>query len=713
MPAFDIRPNASQPEQFTNYSRGIDSTRNDALGKLFEGTADFFSQSVQNADAYNQRGIRDSIYKETDAINDEFGVGDATLFESPAGKQPLPAQLASSGENLDRLQAAYERGALKESHYWARMNSMVRQLRQKYPGYRTEIDEMVASTTGARPANALRNALFNEWDAAAKSESSLSKLEDWAVKQGRLPPDYYQRSKEGTPYSAVELQKYVAGKTREAAEREDRRASMSELAETDQLTVKQASRNFRVDTTQLVQSTLYDTTKAIGGNYASLSAEISKAQKAAAAGNPVDAVQLNNLRGSIGELKTAMLQNLQKELVTPWDEDPSHSYAALLTPEDSKAIIAEAMLPITILEEALSSENPWGVLKTVTAHIEAQRDQASREMLDTVPLMDNLQALQSMLGPEAMGIYMSLNPEIQDALTASLLANQRLEVMTKEGASIVQGFDEGDIKDMGPEFFNGLVDGWTNTIGELEKGTLPLEVVQKNVDYMFGPESIAILGRMDDASRFDYFKRVASPIVTNQMRKLRDMGDIESWDNYQQWVTRSFLTLFQSKVQTLQGASSSLFRPGMRITWDDTNAAFRLYDPMEGQAMSLGTVIGGLDSSTVNAALQDINTAIRVVKPVLEDNGGSPGPEVYELLRQMGFDPASQQDFLGMMMGAVGGVFGFAEDEEEPAAPQAQTQSPTNGEPSEEDVPLDENVQTQATPQDQGVVTQEAPAGML
>lgn len=661
MAAFDQRPNPNQPDNFLGYSRGIDSTSNDAIGTLFDTVAGTFEAGVKTADRLQQHNIRQEIYKNVDDIQAEFGVSDATLFEEDTPKKdPLPSQLASAGENLDRLQAAYERGALKESHYWARLNSMVRQLRQKYPGYRPEIDEMVAGVTGAQPANALRNALFDEWNAAASETSPLAKIEDWALKEGRLPPDYYKRQEEGTPYTLTELKSYVASKERNEAERADRRSSLAEMTENENLNGKDAERAFRVEANQIVLSVLGDTSKAVGRNYATLTKKISEAQLAAAAGNPIPQQELEQLRGAMGELVLSVRQQLQSEYLQPWDDNPDHSYVQFIDSENSQKIIDQAMMPVTLLENALNSENPWGVLKSVTAYTEAMQNDATRQLIENVPMIQTLKGVSDVLGPDGTSLYMSLNPDLQNALAKALLDYQASRAVVDPNASVTDAFADGEARDMEPEYYNGLVDRWTDLVDQLETGELPMEVFQKNVDFMFGPKAMEVLAHMDDPSRFEYFTKVASPMVTQQMLKMKSAGDVESWDNYQQWVSRSFLTLFQSKVQTLQQASTSIFHPGMSVTWDAANSQFRLLDPnpaMLGQpgifgigGTQLSAGLGGLDQTTAAGALREMNAAIAVVKPIIEENGGEAGGEILALLTQMGFNPEDQQTFLGMIM---------------------------------------------------------------
>jgi hypothetical protein len=661
MAEFNIRPQEGRPENFQGYSRGIDHTANDALGTLFSNSADLIQRGVVAADALQQEHIRNQISHNVEDIQDEFGVGDATLFQSDADNptQPTPKGVQMAGENLNRLQAGYEAGTLKESHYWARLNSMVRQLRQQYPGYRAEIDEMVAGITGARPANALRAALFDEWNASASDTDPLSKMEDWAVKNGRLPVDYYARMEQGNPYSLPELNKHVAAAERRETEIADMRAGLELEASQDKLNVRNAERGFRVEANQVVDTTLQDMTGMLGQQYRTLRGRIESAQAAVLNGHPPTQQSMVELTGAVGELRVALTEQLRLAYETPWGNDPENSYLATVDQDTATKIINDALTPLTMLENALANED-FGMLKSVTAWIEAKKNDATADLIDKIPMLPVLQGAQQVLGPDGFNLYMDMNPDLQFAISQAMLDYERARAITEEGASVSDAFTNGEANAMDTEYYNGLIESWTNTIDGLEK--LPLEAVQKNVDYMFGPKSMEVLATMDDASRFEYFNKVASPMVTEKMRKLRDMGDVESWDNYQQWVTRNFMILFQSQVQTMQGMSTSMFTPGTQVVWDDSNSQF-VYIP--GQQVGVGapftTVVQGSEALMGADAVNRLNSVIRTVTPIIEDNNGTMGIEIYRVLADMGFNPETQTDFMGMMMLAIEGIFGSPE----------------------------------------------------
>lgn len=632
MAEFNVTPQAQPPVNYTGASQGINASPNTALGTLFSGLAETLDSGVKEADRYTQETIRNDIFDESDKINDEFGVGDATTFQEDAeGPQPRPAQLQSSGENLERLQTAYERGALKESHYWARMNAMVRQLRTRYPGYRGEIDEMVSGITGAKPANALRNSLFNEW-AAKTADQPLPKLEDWAVKNGRLPGDYYQRAQGQTPYSLTELQAYIANKTRQDSEVADTRAQIALASDQGTLNTTNVEKAYRVESNQFVTSLISDTTSTIGQTYQVLQERIRDAQNQQQLSQPVDTPEL---LGALNQLEGDVMLALQQKFTESWDGNAQHSYVSNLSTEQRDAAIKQAMTPITILKSALTAE-AYGLVNAVAANTKARENTLDRAMVDSMPVLEELSVLQNRVGPAIAGLVLQSSPQGQTALVQSLFdfsaARAANKLASGSTASISDAYAKGVEASAGGDYYNGLITQWTKIADQVTKGELPLEVVQSNVQYMFGPESNSVLAAMDDASKFEYFRKVSSPQVTKQMIALKNLGDADSWATYQQWTTNAFMSLFQQSVQDLNAVNTNASFDGLNVRWDGVSKGFVI--------KSTGMFgVGGFE-----APAREFNTALRTIAPIIEENGGDVEQEVYALLTSMGFDGGAKRD---------------------------------------------------------------------
>lgn len=627
MAAFDNTPQYQDAPNFTGRSQGITASPNTGLGMLFESVAGALDTGIKVADQANKDAIEHDIFTEVDAIQSEFGVDDATLMEADAeSSNPLPQGIQAAGENLARLENAYRKGptsGVSESHYWARMNNMVRQLRAKYPGYRAEIDQMVASVTGARPANALRSALFNEWNQAAESDP-YQKLVDKAMWEGRLPADFFERQQAGNPYGMTELQSYVATRERQAADIADQKAQLEYNNSLGTLNEKDALRTFQAETAQTVANLLRDSSGTAGRIYQTATERIQEAQRASARGEPVDQTYL---LGAFNELKGLVQTELRQLSLQQFGSTASDSYVSMISdPKEIDAAIAQAMWPINLMEDAILNEN-YGTLGSIAAWLDSTKNLNSRELLTAFPEIGRIQALKDIAGPTVTDLLLAANRDTVHALTKRLLDSVAIAASTGEG-NIVEALDRGEANDQGEDYYNGLIKRWQNTIQEAAKGTFPLEVVQNNVQYMFGVDSQSVFARMNDEDKFEYYRQVVSPVVTNQMLQIKASGDEQSWNTYQSWATSAFVGLFRESVQDLQAINTSANFSGVNVRWDPNIPGFMISSTgMFGIAPSDGPV-------------RNMNSTIQTIAPIIEANGEDVSENILELIEGMGWDPS-------------------------------------------------------------------------
>lgn len=645
MAEFTVKPQVMPVPNFTGASQGIRTSDQGAgIRTLFDGLARTIETGVAEADRQTQNKIRDEVYAATDSVNNEFGLDDATLFEKDIEGRPRPAALSRAGQNLDVLQSAYERGDLKESHYWARMNSKVRQLRSRYPGYRAEIDSMVSSVVGTTPANALRSALWREWN-DTEGQSDLGKMEDWAVKNGRLPIDYYDRAQGGNPYSLPELNKHVAERERQSAEIQDRRATLAMQADVGNVNTKEYAKTFAIEASTFVNTAINDATTAIGGNYQNIQKMVREAQNAASRGQPIDQQLVNQLRTQMGQLIRDTQLGLDEIYKTPFTDDPKSSYIANLDPQEKERLVEQALIPLTTLEQALAGDNPYSVIGSVANYLEANKLESNRSLLESIPALQTLQSLNDLTGPDMAGMYMSLNPQVQEALGATLLEYHGNSAALG-GSSIVDAFADGERTDQGPEYYNALITRWQNLVETVGSDDIPLSLVEENVRFMFGEDSQIVLSKLEDAERFKYFEKIANPRVTKKMLELKKAGGDEAWQMYQQWVTGAFMTLFQEDVQALNSANKNPQLKGVTVKWDSASNGFTVKS--EGM---FG--VGGFERES------NLNRVIRTVAPIITSNGGDMGKELLIILKNMGFNPNTTREpgMVDMMINALANAF--------------------------------------------------------
>lgn len=659
MAEFNQLPQPDQPGSYTGLSEGIRSSPNTALGDLFSGLAQTLDQGIKETDRNIKANIESDIFDAKDSVDAEFGIPEATDLQSDPGT--MPAGVKRAGAQLDTLHAAFAKGLVKESHYWARMNNVVRMLRGKYPGYRGEIDQMVSGITGAKPANALRSALFQEWQEEAKKanggeKDNISKLEDWAVKQGDLPQDYFDRKGGANPYSEQELQAHISRRTFARQQISDNKAQMEMQNSTGELDKKTVERNFKLEANSVVTTMLMDLSGSVGADWRQLQQKRDEAVRRGKEGNPLPQAEVDKLRYQYQQIRGQVEGALRQAAVNSWNgKDPKMSTLAFLDKKTIDDTIASALAPLDLVGESLTNQH-YGILGASAAAVEASKIDSQREVLKNVPIAASLKAIGDLLGPSVLDQYLLLNTKANNAFVAAMSNYQHLQAVDSinNGSSVDQAFAEGEKAGMDKEYYTGLTERWANLINTTE--AMDPKILQNNVNFMFGEQSLGVMARLDDKSKFEYFRKVSSPVVTKKLLELKNAGDIDSWNKYQSWVSTNFQGVFKLQVQNLQNQVTS---PYMDVKWDPVQTRFVVtalaptttrYGPI------VGKIVGDVPADA-SKSFAELNGALQIIKPILDENGADTGQEIAVLLSKMGYDPkAAKGDIITKLLDAVQGV---------------------------------------------------------
>jgi len=172
------------------------------LGDLFKGIGDVFTSGIKAADQFVKKNIDQDVYSAVDAQRNEYTAqlertsspdssgqvidqGTMPAFVRPGTKPPGPA-MDLTGSNagnvpqsidkglsrIDTLVAARANDKMTETMYIGQLDSIAKELRARYPGYREYIDQKISESTGMIPANAYIKSLIQDINAASASTKS-------------------------------------------------------------------------------------------------------------------------------------------------------------------------------------------------------------------------------------------------------------------------------------------------------------------------------------------------------------------------------------------------------------------------------------------------------------------------------------------------------------------------------------------------------------
>lgn len=679
------------PPQYVNASQGKQYQGNQGMSMLTEGFTKAFEGLIKGLDESVQENIRQDTQGGFDAINKEFGINAATVNQHPipgpndiqnqtAANQPLPQTIENAQRQLQSLQQGFASGAINETHYWGRMNSLVRQLRGKYPGYRTQIDNIVSDVTGSRPANQLRNELFQEWKTqGTKAEKTYETTVENGIKQGHFRGFQFVGGRPidpetNQPMTLDAMRTRIA--TREGDEKllQQNQAQLNFDVEREKVDKKKVQSTMGTELSQKFNTILRDASTSIGSTYAKINKMVGDSQSGLLSNKPPSPEELQQLTVLFDQLQGQIRALGDSTYIKPWDEtgDPKKNYKYWVPKEDFDKEFAAATLPLDTLRQAIFGKEGVnvGLLKATSTYLESQKNYNQRTLLTDVPALQYLKTLTDIAGPQATGLYMTLIPGGADALQSSILQAHKLRYQARDRSdpqfeSLADDAKDAKKKGAEKQYFDGQVGSFLN---EIKSKELSPEMKGKTVQYIFGPKNNGIWAQMDPVTRHEYFKKITSPEVHAEMVKLRNAGDTVAYDQYRNWTLNASQAYLKSAVADLNNLT--IDRRQVMVQFDPTANQFILVPNPEakkpfqefllgGGALPapFGPMIGaGNMSNTYGAALQSlekVNDVIRNVSPIIIDAKQSVPEQIQFLLKSFGLKSAHGQSGADLINEAV------------------------------------------------------------
>lgn len=678
MSEFNPRQNDTVVPQYTGASQGQRYSADTSKGMLGEGMTKLFDGLIKGLDENVQENIRQDTQKGFDAINKEFGVdaavatmghpqpGPNNIADQTAENQPLPETIRRAGDQLNALSAAATQNPNLKAHFDARMQSLVRQLRGKYPGYRTEIDKITSEVTGMRPANQLRNELFQAWETGRTNEvkaysDAVKKARDSGFLGGYtfngagqpIDPQTQQ------PMSFSKLQSVIADNEAIDANLKRGKAQMEFKAQQKTLTKDDARDNFTSEATTTVNRALWAGETAMGQNYQKLIQMVNQSQTNLATGGQVDANSLQQMKILAGQLQQELTTKLNGMYVAQWPNsngDPTMRYSHYVDDKTREEIYKQVLLPLKTIQDAIDGgeKGNWGLLKAANTWLEANKDNNAQAMLKKYPTLNTLQALQPIIGPQATGLYMTLVPGLEDAIKSNILYEQKLK--SQDPSAVNLPIDQrpafatdvqNAIKDGkgGPDYVGGHLKAWTN---EIRSKDLPPQMLANSAMYYFGPKNMDVWAKMNATDKLTFFTTMSSPEVSAKLKALETTHP-EAYGQYRAWTFTMAQALVKDSVAELQ--QFNLDRREVMIAWDEAASRFTFVQNPNPRArtphgvmqetiqdvlkhgFTQGTILGSGFQRQAQAAqaIEKLNRIIGITAPIIKDAGQDVGQQ-YRLL---------------------------------------------------------------------------------
>lgn len=612
---------------FLGYSRGTGPNR--AFEALFEGLGSSFSGTVKTADTHIQNRIKDDVYAAYDEANDAFGVNDGAVAGQAAmgrpQEQPLPNELTQATNRLQRMGRARDAGTLKESHFWGMLETDVKRLRQKYPGYREQIDSIVSSITGSTPANALRNSLLNEWDAAAREARAGDLNVENYVKDNEkyIDPVFFERfiSGDRSPELIAEIRRDVSGKKRDEHALEVAHQEMTSLKLSGELDTQDVVKQARSEVNDFINQKLFSLANGAGTDFMKRAKEYGE--------GGLDEKEAAELLSMFQELKFQWGNEVENILTRPWTDGSGNSYSSELDDkarEDVRKVFQDRM---TLLEGYITNDQVG--LLALTANVnKLTKDSTVRQLLDSNEMFKILQAIPEIGGTEAFNAMLLNNPELKTDLMEAVNAFIVGKTVTGETNSAAEAADDMRNMRADPETHKQTIQNWIDIVTNKDN-KWPDAAVVNTAKALFGVENNGFLTKYTENSRMPIFSNLVSPQVTARILEASKTNP-ELFTNYERWARDNFYVLFEEKAAELK---QTFMNPGFnsQVTYDAaTNEFVPVFKPDPSMPIHIQTA----HEEKLKGELEDLNVYSKLLDPIVTAKGGDTGAEMAKLLESIG-----------------------------------------------------------------------------
>jgi hypothetical protein len=593
---------------------------------------------VDTADYMAQTYIGDELRSQKEAVDAEFGVREAATTEASAIEPVPPAELEMAFTQVEGVQAGYQQGRLKESHYWARLESITRQMKARFPGYKNEIDTKIGQLSGRTPANALRDELRQE----ALSADKVKDRKQQIVERSMFDGSYIQAFGDRDP-ATMSAEEILKGVGTVHAQRAMVDAETSSIALSDKR--KDLKKDEALDIGKrhsmlLWSRTFKPTTNAAGGMDPFIKA-LDAAKADVEGGGTIDQDEQQNLLVQLNTFARNAEASFENWANSDFSADtPGQSWRSVINDEEKmKELKQPFMDTVNQYREAVINKD-YGWIGTNARLIAASESSIGARLVKTSDSARLYAGIKGIMGETGASLMLTKDNNLLDSLNSSINDQLAKRSILGETSSLKAEFDKWSAEGVtNPAAYNAAI---TNHVAMLvENKNLPKENVDHLVDTMYGPENLNMLSKWSEKQKLSAYRTFTSPEVQAKMEEIKGSNP-QAWAKYRSWVNHNFAQLFRTD---LQNASEALgIHKFAKLDWDEKNMQFALSQsqPAESQSVALSSYYAGKYDMLSNTVGR-INEELKGVGPILTSDKTDPGVYLGNLVREMGLDPNLQK----------------------------------------------------------------------
>jgi dsDNA-binding SOS-regulon protein len=601
---------------------------------LLKGAGKALTGGVQVAEDFEHQSILTAEHQGLDTINDQAisrlteAKANPSLLAKEEGTAP-PEAVKGLPSTLDKLDQARVNGKISQTYIDMQKDTLAKQLRSQYPGFREFIDESFSKSTREDPANRYISSLVGDINSlAAAGRAQKDKTEHFVMEgidkgfdnwdtfanawyKGKMTDDqirseYYRQSHEKALQQKEDHDIIHENHVRESQQR------------TAENIVSERVNKGSVD--------YFDAHMTAFGTMADI---LKKTQ------GPMDSQTAQQFATQVESGKNQWLIDMDRELGSPIDGDPKNpSYKTLLGPEKIKNLLAEGANRFDLLGKMFTDERA-GIATASTRMAKSAGDDARLQLLDKNTAFGRtnlaLTELSKSMAPSSFEKLISeiVIPGDYDKNLAAFIQSGKLSDMTQpDGPDKPHTATETITKVAG--LGNKVTDkdkadavkDTLSTIDKLHDAGVDKETKQKIVTSFFSPGNREMLSLVARNNKMDVLKQLANDQNAKEIYKLGD----KSWSQYSDWVKSTFGTqVFPNEIRELNEIQSN---PKLKIGWNNEDHKIVLKG-------SLPEVVKGspsVEQGRAEQAVARINAGIDSIKGLAKYEKMDVNAYIYKIL---------------------------------------------------------------------------------
>jgi hypothetical protein len=269
-----------------------------ALLRAVDSSIKFADEAFRESAREDAKVAAEEVQKDT---REAFFAREVQQQAITAMPETTPKEVQDKERELNRLKAAYDNGALTDTHYWSRLDATARSLRARYPGYADEIDQTISRISGGKPANQVIGAMLSQVEAENKRRTTDEWSELW--KTGKHVPGIAAADAQGIRLPVPEMRRLISDWESKEAIRKKASAELDYTSSSFSLETRRSEEGRKTITRGATEVVNLETSSVLEKVLAPLAPHMDALAKAQAAGQAPSSEALKNIAASIPQMR--------------------------------------------------------------------------------------------------------------------------------------------------------------------------------------------------------------------------------------------------------------------------------------------------------------------------------------------------------------------------------------------------------------------------